>query len=91
MLTRPGKEHAREMIALTTSARRAHGELQHPAIQLAPPGQVWVCSACGKRSHDRGGARPIDYGWDESCYIWAVLCYETPGPDGKYIQVEKPT
>jgi len=56
-------------------------------IQPAPPGQVWVCGACGRRSRDRGGNDSIDHGWDESCYMNAVLCYEKPGPDGNYSAV----
>jgi transposase-like protein len=43
----------------------------------APAGQVFVCSACGKRSKDRYGYRAIDAGWDESCMLNAVLCYVT--------------
>lgn len=39
----------------------------------APEGKVWVCTACGKQSHDRAGTRPISYGWDESCFLNAVL------------------
>lgn len=39
---------------------------------VATPGTVWVCAACGKTAHDRvngnGG------GWDESCFLHAVLC-----------------
>lgn len=42
---------------------------------LAEPGTVWVCGACGKRARHRveGG---IDAGWDTSCFTWAVLCWE---------------
>jgi hypothetical protein len=41
--------------------------------QNAPPGTTWVCGACGKRASNRydGG---IDYGWDVSCTMNAVLC-----------------
>lgn len=41
----------------------------------APEGLVWICGACGKRSKDRYKGT-IDSGWDESCMIWAILCYE---------------
>jgi hypothetical protein len=44
---------------------------------IAPKGQIFVCNACGKRSRDRYGDQAIDRGWDESCMIHAVLCYET--------------
>ena len=44
--------------------------------EVAPEGQVFVCGACGKRSKDRYGDQAISYGWDESCMMWAVLCYE---------------
>jgi hypothetical protein len=36
---------------------------------------IYLCSACGKRSYDRTGDRPIDYGWDTSCRTHAVLVY----------------
>jgi hypothetical protein len=42
----------------------------------APPGFVYVCAGCGKRSRDKYGDEPIDYGWDESCMMHAVLCDE---------------
>ena len=61
---------------------------------LAPAGQVWVCTACGKTSRTNFGfvddgtqrgchlacnrSRVADPGWDESCMLNAVLCYE-PG------------
>lgn len=49
---------------------------------LAPQGQVYVCAACGKTSptmtgyHD--GKRVAPGGWDESCFMHAVLCYAGP-------------
>ena len=46
----------------------------------ADPGTVWVCGACGKRSSDLYGNRPIDPGWDESCMLNAVLCYDDGPP-----------
>ena len=42
----------------------------------APDGQIYVCSACGKRSRDLYGRKKIDPWWDESCMLNAVLCYE---------------
>ena len=44
--------------------------------QVAPEGQVFVCAACGKQSQDRYGFKRISQGWDESCMLHAVLCYE---------------
>ena len=59
---------------------------------LAPPGQVWVCGVCGKKSRTqygfvddgtlRGGdslpdgSRVADPGWDESCMLNAALRQE---------------
>lgn len=50
----------------------------------APEGQVYVCGACGKRSRDRYGDKRIDRGWDVSCMMHAVLCYEERTPDGTW-------
>lgn len=36
---------------------------------------IFVCAACGKRSHDRYGERVIDRGWDVSCATHAVEVY----------------
>ena len=44
----------------------------------APEGQLWVCAACGKTSRDRYGEKKISDGWDESCMLNAVLCYDRP-------------
>jgi hypothetical protein len=45
---------------------------------LAKPGTIWVCAACGKTARDdRPEEHPDnDDGWDESCMLHAVLCYE---------------
>ena len=43
---------------------------------IAPVGQVFVCEACGKRSRDIIGEQCISRGWDESCMLNAILCYE---------------
>jgi len=45
--------------------------------QTAGAGEVFVCSACGKRSRDRYGFQAIDPGWDVSCALNAVLCDES--------------
>ena len=37
--------------------------------KVAPKGYVFVCLACGKRSRDRYGMKPISYGWDVSCTL----------------------
>lgn len=44
--------------------------------QTAPDGQVYVCTACGKRSKDCYGEKPISKGWDVSCTMHALLCFE---------------
>lgn len=46
--------------------------------EVAPEGQVFVCATCGKRSRDRFGNQKISRGWDESCMLNAVLCYDDP-------------
>lgn len=43
---------------------------------IAPPGAVYVCGACGKRSRDLYGNEKISRGWDVSCVINAILCVE---------------
>lgn len=43
---------------------------------IAPAGQIYVCGACGKRSHDLYGKQPIDRGWDMSCTLNALLVLE---------------
>ncbi len=54
----------------------------------APEGQVYVCSACGKRSRDRYGEKAIDRGWDVSCALSAVLVQETDAlrRDAAYVE-----
>ena len=52
--------------------------------------QIFVCTACGKRSYDRYGQNPIDKGWDESCFCNSVLCKEDHlklGADGTVIEI----
>ncbi len=44
--------------------------------QIAPPGAVFVCVACGKRSRDLYGNQRLDYGWDVSCVLNSMLCVE---------------
>ena len=41
--------------------------------ETAPKGQVFMCTACGKRARDRYGFDAIDYGYDESCMMHAQL------------------
>jgi len=45
--------------------------------KVAPPGAVFVCIACGKRSRDLFGDRKIDRGWDVSCILNSLLCRES--------------
>lgn len=58
-------------------------------VTPAPEGQVWICGACGKRSRTRYGfdadEKPttLDWGWDESCMLHAVLCFEDLRADDK--------
>lgn len=56
---------------------------------IAPAGRIWVCGACGKTALDKYGE---DRGWDESCMLNAVLCYENKsfGPSGIYGWVVAP-
>lgn len=54
---------------------------QPKGTDLAPEGQVYVCGACGKTSYtqygfDENDQSQADSGWDESCMMNAVLCYE---------------
>jgi len=57
--------------------------------KVAPESQVFVCAACGKRSKDRYGDQKIDRGWDVSCMLNAVLCYEEKSETGFWIVVGK--
>ncbi len=43
---------------------------------VAGPGEVYVCAACGRRSKDRDGNLKIHSGWDTSCRTHAVKCRE---------------
>lgn len=51
-------------------------------LRFARPGTIWVCTACGKiQPYDRYGLdNRGSYGWDESCMMNAVLCYEEQWP-----------
>lgn len=58
----------------------------------APEGTTFVCGACGKRSRTRygfddTGARCADAGWDASCMLHAVLCYDRKGDGGAWVAV----
>ena len=44
--------------------------------EVASAGQVWVCTACGKRSQDKYGDKSLSKWWDVSCVLNSVLCYE---------------
>lgn len=57
---------------MSTDAIAAQGSLDRGVSRQT----VFVCCACGKRSHDRYGDRAIDRGWDESCVLNSVEAYE---------------
>jgi len=40
--------------------------------KIAGPGEVFVCTACGRLSRDRDGYHKIHSGWDTSCRTHAV-------------------
>lgn len=42
----------------------------------APKGKVYQCMACAKRSKDKYGDEPLDYGWDVSCVMHCELIDE---------------
>ena len=50
----------------------------------APSGQVWVCAICG-----RHGANRVDIG-DESCFLNAVLCYDSPTQEWHDVDTNPP-
>jgi hypothetical protein len=55
----------------------------------APKGQVYVCAGCFRTSRTRAGWDGAgDPGWDESCFLNAVLCYEGKAPDGSWVAVD---
>lgn len=41
---------------------------------IAPPGKLWVCHACGKTARDQYGE---EGGWDESCVLNSALYDES--------------
>lgn len=43
-------------------------------LDVAGPGEIYVCSRCGRRSRDRWGHFKVHSGWDESCILNAVKC-----------------
>ena len=57
-------------------------------VNTAPSGQVFVCMACGKRSKDIFGDMKIDRGWDVSCAMNCVLCYEKKDNNDKWVVVK---
>lgn len=55
----------------------------------APEDQIFVCAACGKTSKSIYGEQTGLGGWDESCMLNAVLCYENRRDEkGLYVAVE---
>lgn len=57
--------------------------------EWAPADQIFVCAACGKTSKNIYGEGDGVLGWDESCMLNAVLCYEDRRDEkGLYIAVE---
>ena len=67
---------------------------QDAGVALAPPGQVWICQACGRRAKSRWGhdaegkSTVIDPGYDSSCMSSSVLCFEERQSDGSFQAVE---
>lgn len=60
--------------------RRQWNRIKHQGY--APPGQIYVCLACGKTGQTRG-----DF-FDVSCMLNSVLCYVQPdGEKFKYKRV----
>ena len=60
--------------------------MKNKTDRIAPDGQIWVCSACGKTSKDKYR------NWDTSCAMHAVLCYENTNPGrgpGSWVAVEE--
>ena len=53
--------------------------------------KIYVCTACGKRSYDKYGEKPIDHGWDVSCVMNSHLVYENKliYVDGVVVGMEK--
>lgn len=66
-------------------------------FKLASPGQIYVCACCGKTSGNRAGFDEITgrrlpnthRGWDESCFLHAVLCYEKANPEDTWVAVDE--
>lgn len=40
---------------------------------VAPPGHIWICQGCGKKSKHRRGDHGAEPGWDVSCFLHAQL------------------
>jgi len=59
----------------------------------APVGYVWVCFACGKRSHDKYGDAYMNKGWDASCMLNSrmVASCDISLSDHRVSQVNGPT
>lgn len=56
--------------------------------KIAKYGTIYVCGACGKTSEDLFGMEgKHSHGWDESCSMNAVLCYERKDDTGAWLAV----
>lgn len=53
--------------------------------KIAPESTIWICAACGKRSRDLFGES--NKGWDVSCIMNAVLCYDEQLPNDRWPMV----
>lgn len=58
-----------------TPEKNAKYEAEHEA----PAGQIWLCGACGKTVRNSVTGKGGSYGWDVSCFMHSVLCYDEPG------------
>src|SRR5689334_19239416 len=57
------------------------------ADNIAPPGKLWVCCACGKTTRDKYGNEGR---WDESCMLNSILSDESHlvrGANGRVTEI----
>lgn len=59
-------------VRIPPSVRVSFGRTCLEMNDVAAPGEVFVCTNCGRRSFDRLGRRKIHSGWDMSCSLRAV-------------------
>jgi len=55
-----------------------------------PDGQIYVCGACGKTSKTKAPGHDSALGWDASCMLNRVRCYESHlvrSPSGRVTHV----